>query len=83
MDSKDKFRQPPDICMNGMQEHIQELRDQLGMDDQAANQPEAREPPPVPIWQLPVQPLFFEGDVNQAKSLAKTVADNQADWAAQ
>ena len=77
---KVKLQTHPRICV---QEHIQELRDQLSMDDQAADQPEAREPPPVPIWQLPVQPLFFEGDVNQAKSLAKTVADNHADWAAQ
>lgn len=65
------------------QERVEDLRAQLGMDDDEADQPVAKEPPPVPIWQLPVQPLFFEGDVNQAKRLAKTVADHFLQWTAQ
>ncbi|KAK9832201.1 hypothetical protein WJX74_002645 [Apatococcus lobatus] len=64
-------------------ERVEELQAQLGIYDNEADQPEAKEPPPVPIWQLPVQPLFFEGDVNQAKSLAKIVADSLQDWTGQ
>ena len=68
--------------LNAVQDNVEELRQRLHQDSEEAASDTA-EAPPVPIWQLPVQPLLFEGDVNQAKALAKTITGSLPEWESQ